>query len=280
MALPEPFSDIEHLQLVVRRYLNKQIREDFRDLFGDSDTWEPEVGTTRGAMLRALLHEDSDPIAVTNTRMMLYYFTYGAAKAMQPDIVGESLITLDQKRKYKPQITLFFSNNKQYNPNKKNTVVDGQISFRLMNETATTLTMAEVERFATRIKSAFVVPKFKWQKGRTLVSYTDWDKGYQFELLVINEVEARRIVEQVLDIQGHTPDWEKLNIKENAVPTETYPAIPGKETILGKVEDKPVKRPVEDVYFRYATLLLNGRGRAITLVDTTYTKRNPIERAA
>lgn len=41
MALPEPFSNVEHLQAVVRRYLNKQIREDFRDLFGNSDTWEP-----------------------------------------------------------------------------------------------------------------------------------------------------------------------------------------------------------------------------------------------
>ena len=57
MALPEPFSDVEHLQAVVRRYLNKQIREDFRDLF-NGDTWEPEIGTTRGSMLRALLHED------------------------------------------------------------------------------------------------------------------------------------------------------------------------------------------------------------------------------
>ena len=46
MPLPEPFSDVEHLQLVIRRYLNKQIREDFRDLFGDNENWEPEVGTT------------------------------------------------------------------------------------------------------------------------------------------------------------------------------------------------------------------------------------------
>lgn len=280
MALPPEFNDVENFQEVVRRYINKQLREDFKDLHDANGNWEPDVTTTRSKMLKALRHEDTDSLILTVGKMNLYYFTYGGAKAMQPDIVGDTLISLDQKRKYRPQLTLFFSNGRQYNPDKKNDVVDGEISFRLMNETATTITQIEVNKFAAKVKSLFAVPKFKWQKGRTLVSYTDWDKGYQLALLVTNETEAKRIIEQVLDIQTHTPDWEKLNIKENSDPTGTYPTIPGKETILGKSVDKPKKRPVEDVYFRYSTLLLSGRGRAITLVDTTFTKKNPIERGA
>lgn len=280
MPLPEPFSDIEHLQLVIRRYLNKQIKEDFRDIFGDGDTWEPEVGTTRGSMLRALLHEDSDPIHVTTARMMLYYFTYGAAKAMQPDVYGSTIISFDRQRKYKPKITLYF-NNKGYDPNKKNELIEGEISFRLMNESSTSITQTELERYATKIKNLFTSPsKFIWHKGRTMASYTDWDKGYQLQLLVTNEAEAKRIVEQVLDIQSHTPDWKFLNINENSEPAERYPVNPGNQTILGKSREKTKQRPVEDVKFRYATINIHGLGRGINLVDTTYTRANALERSA
>lgn len=279
MALPEPFNDVEHFQTVVRRYCNRQIREDFRDLFGDGDSWEPEIGTTRGSMLRALLHEDSDPIQLTIGRMMLYYFTYGKAKAMQPDIFGETIVGADRLRKYKPQIVLYF-NNKGYDPDKKNELVEGRISFRLMNESSTTISKAELQRYATKIKSLFATPKFVWHKGRELHSYTDWDKGYQLQLLVTSEIEAKRIVEQVLDIQGHTPNWTALNINTNASATEKYPANPGKQTILGEQVDKPNYRPVEDVYFRYATASIHGLGRGINLVDTTYTRGNALERVS
>jgi hypothetical protein len=280
MPLPEPFSDIEHLQLVIRRYLNKQIREDFRDIFGDGDTWEPEVGTTRGSMLRALLHEDSDPIHVTTARMMLYYFTYGAAKAMQPDIYGSTIVNFDRQVRYKPQITLYF-NNKGYNPNKKNELVEGEISFRLMNESSTTITQTELERYAAKIKTLFAgSTKFVWHKGKTIASYTEIDKGYRLKLLVTNESEAKRIIEQVLDIQSHIPDWQYLNININAEPAERFPNAPGNQTILGKVREKPKPRPVEDVIFRYATCNIHGLGRGINLVDTTFTRGNALKRAA
>lgn len=280
MPLPDPFSEVEHLQSVIRRYLNKQIREDFRDVFGESDTWTPEVGTTRGSMLQALLHKDEDPIHVTNLRMMLYYFTYGKAKAMQPDIYGSTIVSFDRKFKYKPKITLYF-NNKGYNPNRKNELVEGEISFRLMNESSTTITQTELEKYATKIKSLFASPtKFVWSKGKLMASYTDWEKGYKLQLLVTNVSEAKRIIEQVLDIQGHTPEWQKLNKNENEDPNERYPTNPGTQTILGKSREKPKYRPVENVTFRYATCNIHGIGRGINLVDTTFTRSNALQRSA
>jgi len=63
MAISEPFSDIEHLQLVVRRIKIEISEKALEILHNDAAgyEWEPQ-GTTRGAgMLRALLHEDSDP---------------------------------------------------------------------------------------------------------------------------------------------------------------------------------------------------------------------------
>lgn len=280
MPLPEPFSDIEHLQLVIRRYLNKRIREDFKDLFGDSDIWEPEVNTTRGSMLRALLHEDSDPIHVTTARMMLYYFTYGAAKALQPDIYGSTIVSVDRTRRYKPKITLYF-NNKGYNPNQKHSLVEGEISFRLMNESSTTITETQLKKYASKIKALFASPeKFIWKKGKTMATYTDWDKGYQLQLLVINEVEAKKIIEQVLDIQGHTPNWKYLNINKNSSSSERYPNKSEQQTILGKPRDGFKIRPIENVVFRYATINIHGLGRGINLVDTTFTRGNALIRVA
>jgi hypothetical protein len=278
MAIPPEFNEVELLQSTIRRYVNRQVKEDFKDLGGDN--WEPEVNTTRGAMQHVLTHKDNDSLVMSLNRLFLYYFTYGAAKAMQPDIFGSPIVTTDRPRRYHPQITLHFSN-KGYNPTQKHELVEGECSFRLMNETATTITKAELERFAIKIKSLFATPtKFVWHKGKTLISYTDWDKGYQFQLLVTNEAEAKRIVEQVLDIQGHTPEWSKLGINNNSDPNTAYPNAPGNQVILGESVEKVKRRPIENVIFRYATINIHSKGRGINLVDTTFTRANALERAA
>lgn len=277
MVLPEPFSDIEHLQLTVRRYLNKQIREDFRDLFGDSDTWEPEVGTTRGAMLRALLHEDSDPIAVTNTRMMLYYYVFGKAAAMQAPMYGMPTIAFQELFKFHPQIRLYF-----YEDN--NLVEDGyesvkaDITFRLMGERHDTITPAKAQTLANKIKNNFTLNKgFVWKKGREKWTYFDSEKGYQLRILAWNETEAKKIIEQVLDIQGHTPDWEAfLTVAKRQ---HNFTTIPGTHHLYGKTRRKVRDRPVAFVRFRYAELKVHGLFRDVTLVDMTGQRRDALVKA-
>ena len=254
MPLPEPFSDIEHLQLVIRRYLNKQIREDFRDVFGDGNTWEPEVGTTRGAMLRALLHENSDPIHVTAVRMMLYYFTYSKAEMMQAPVYGIPVTHFDSYSLYKPQIHLYFAQTSAEVEENK-TIAKGELTFRLMNETSTSISDIEVNKYAQKISANFAKPiKFVWQKGKHRFTYSDSERGYQLKLNVISETEGKRVVEQILDIQDHTPDWKYAKYIETLQPTEKYPEIPGNQTILGKTRSKPRRRPREDVKFRRASL--------------------------
>lgn len=280
MPIPADFNNNEHLQAVVRRYLNREIREAFRDLNNEDGNWEPSVGTSREQMRWALTHQDNDPMVVTSVRMMLYYFTFGAAKAMQPDIYGASIISQNRVlRANKPQITLYFDN-KPYRLNKDDDWVDGEISFRVMDRTYKTLTQADVNRFAARVKNLFATPKFVWRKGKEMASYTDWDNGYQLQLLVTGESEAKRIIEQVLNIQGHTPEWEFLNMNVNQNPGAAYPENPPNEIILGESIEGIRKRPREDVIFRYASMTVKGRGRGINLVDTTFTRANAIERIA
>lgn len=277
MTLPEPFSDIEHLQLTVRRYLNKQIREDFRDLFGDNDVWQPEVGTTRGAMLRALLHEDSDPIAVTNTRMMLYYYVFGKAAAMQTPMYGMPVITFQELFKFHPQVRLYFYEDHSLVENGFKSV-EAEVTFRLMGERHETITPAKAQVLANKIKTNFTLNKgFVWKKGHEKWSYYDDEKGYRLQVLAWNETEAKKIIEQVLDIQGHTPDWEThLTIAKKQ---RRFPTIPGTHFLFGKTRRKVRDRPVAFVRFRYAELKIHGLFNDVTLVDMTGQRRNALIKA-
>jgi|GEM_PF-664839 len=269
MTLPEPFSDIEHLQLTVRRYLNKQIREDFRDLFGSGDTWEPEIGTTRGAMLRALLHEDSDPIAVTTTRLMLYYFTYGKAQKLQTPMYGIPIAEYNEKLVFSPQIELYFSEaldevDTDFQP------LHGRIKFRLAGETNEGMTRAKAETYARKVKLNFTPNDgFRWHKGWHRANYYDKKRGYDLRLNVSDKAEGKRIVEQVLDIQSHTPNWELFGFSERDDPSGAFPTVPGTDRIYGQTRKLPRKRPRGYVRFRIADLHIYPMPRPVTLVDMT-----------
>lgn len=279
MALPEPFSDIEHLKLVTRRYLNKQIREDFRDLFGDGDTWEPEVGTTRGSMLRALLHEDSDPIQVTAVRMMLYYFTYQKAQSLQPTIIGLDKQAWEMQYHdvaYKPKVHLFFKQDTDAVPDHY-APIEAQISFRLMDESSTTLTQSNLKTLAQQIKNELTTERgYTFNKGKYLCKYTDIENGYDFQLYTLSENEGEQVVRKIIGIRNHTFDESKFKV---SIPKKTSDNVTENITILGKSTKKHRWRPTAKVRFLYAHLLIHNRPEPVCLVDRTGLKRNPIIKA-
>ena len=272
MALPSDFSPWEHLQNVVRLVHNRIVKEEFADL-GD-DSWDEDISVPRGSLRVACTMLDNDTAEMTLIRMMLFYLSLRKAQDMQAPIVGIPLLSFQETRKYKPQIMLYFQEDWQdvdhnYQP------VTGEISFRLMNQETTSITNAEVTNWANKVKTNFGTGTgFVWKKGKEFTSYTDKEKGYQLQLLVRDLAEGKKVVEQVLDLQGHTPDWSKLNHLKNEAETIAFPTIPGNQTILGKSYKKPRKRPIADVRFQYAALNLHGFPKPIILYDKTgyYTK--------
>lgn len=274
MAIPPEFNEVENLQSLIRRYVNRQVREDFQDLGGDD--WEPEVGTTRGAMRHALTHQDSDSLLMTQTRMFLYYFTYGKAQALQAPVYGIPITSYQEIRKFQPQIFLDFIEDSS-DVADGFVAVRGEISFRVMNQTSESLSNADLIVYANRIKASFAANNgFVWKKGKSMVSYIDRAKGYQLQLLCRSETEGKRVVEQILDIQNHTPDWKYLNVSENSEAALAYPTIPKNLTILGKVRKEPRRRPIADVRFTYAVIHLQGLGNGVILVDRINKYRNPL----
>lgn len=190
--------------------------------------------------------------------------------------VGETGFDTFVRRRARPKITLYFIEDLNdvadgYAP------VDGQISIRLMDHDQSSITEPIARTYANRIKTSFASGSgFVWKKGKIMCSYTDWDKGYQLQLLCRNEAEGRRVVEQVLDIQNDTPEWSFLNIKENAEPTQAFPTIPETDRAYGKLRRQPRRRPIADVRFQTGFLHVIGVPAPVILVDRSRTYPTPL----
>lgn len=265
MPLPEPFSDVEHWRRVVWREYNDEIREHFRDKFGDSNNWDAEIETTRGQMLQALLHQDSDPIQLTLGRMQLYEFVFG--KRQQIPIIFDETKRPTEDFTYKPELKLYFTQSRTEIP-KDQAPATGEITYRLINESSASLTPLEVQARANKIKTLFTQPSlFVWHKGKERFTYVDKLNGYNFKLFVTTEAEAKRIIEQVLDIENKTPDFDRLVHHDDSA---TYSNITQTKFIYGKSRKTSRRRPTENVKFRYASLKVDGIPRPIYIVDCRY----------
>ncbi|HIK27956.1 MAG: hypothetical protein N3E45_17115 [Oscillatoriaceae bacterium SKW80] len=171
-------------------------------------------------------------------------------------------------RANRPKIILKFSERKTKERLNRNRFT-GVISFRLMNEDINTLTDQKIQAYANKIRSKFATPKYPWRKGKLMVSYTDWAKGYSFQLLVVNKAEGRRLIERVLDIQGHSPEWEYMNVINTESAEKAFPDVSKTRTVLGKQVKTKVRRPNVVVEFDHACLKLADVAEPIALVDTT-----------
>ncbi|MEL7354075.1 MAG: hypothetical protein AAFN38_21815 [Cyanobacteria bacterium J06560_5] len=259
----------EQLQSTMRNYLNREVREWFQDVDFDA----LDIKTSRGALAASCRHDDNDSFLMTIGRAMLFESLirqrFESALLGGKGDTGETVFRPTVRRRLKPQLKLFFMEDIQdvadgYAP------VSGRISIRLMSHDSSSVTPAIARTYATKVKTNFSSGSgFVWRKGKDMCSYTDWDKGYQFQLLCRSESEGRRVVEQVLDIQNDSPDWSKFQHKENAEPATAYPTIPGRERIYGEIRQEPRLRPIADVRFKYASLHIEGLPTPIILVDRT-----------
>jgi hypothetical protein len=267
MPLPDNFSPAEHLQDVVMLTQNKIVRAEFNDV-GDDD-WVHDITTPRASLRVACTHVDADSVDMTLIRLWLFYGVLRKAKDFHPDIYGIPATSFQETNKMHPQVHLYFEE-KSTEVERGYSPLRSQVSFRLMNETTDTLTKADATTLANKIKTLFHAGSpFFWKRGKELASYIDQEKGYYFQLLVFSQAEAKKVIEQVLDIRGHSPNWKLLNIKQNSEPAVTYPTIPVTKVIMGKSTKQPRRRPVGTVRFTSAVLVLHGKPSPIVLYDPT-----------
>ena len=267
MPLPEGFSPVKHFNSVLLTSYNRIVRDHFKDL--DSDELDENISTPRTSLREACLVNDGDSSILINNRMMLFYFVLRAASDLQAPLYGIPVGNYDEVRKYKPQVTLYFKEDSEdveagYAP------LRTEISFRLMDETETTITNSKLLIIANKIKAEFGINNgYRFHRGKTLCSYFDAEKGYQLRIMAYSVTEAKEVIGKVLDIQNHTPDWEKLTTNENDSPSVAYPTLPPLKNILGKSQRMPRRRPVGYVRFQRASCLVWGLAKPIGLYDRT-----------
>ena len=276
MPLPDNFSAAEHLQDVILRVQNRIVRAEFKDV-GNED-WEPDKSTPRASLRVACTHEEADSIDMTILRLWLFFGILRKAQDFHPIIFGIPSTSFQETTRYYPQIHLYFEE-KYSEAETGYKQLRSQVSFRWMGETSQTLSTPDLLLISNKIKTLFsATTPFKWKRGKELYSYIDQEKGYYFQILCFNEIEAKKVIEQVLDIRGHTPTWKLLNTKRNSEPTTSYPTIPVLKTILGKQYKQPRRRPVGDVYFTHATLHIHGKPSPVVLVDPGNRYENSVVR--
>jgi hypothetical protein len=181
------------------------------------------------------------------------------------------------ERRHRPEVVLKFYR-KQNNDKKKGEIVSAlsmQIAFRLMNKGKEDFATDEyLKILAERIHSKFAKPIFKIEKGKETYTYADHEKGYQFKLDVSNQKEARRVIEQVLDIQNHKVDDDLLRVGSKRVNKASD--VPDKVTIRGKRVELPVQGKEGTVSFSHAYLNVGINVPPIELVDLTRKRKNVV----
>lgn len=260
MALPDNYDPWLHLQSQLLSTYNLQVEQNFIGVPAD------DISTALGGLRQACILQPDDNVAMTNIRMMLYYFTLQGQ--LPTPVYGIPVTEFQSHNTFLPQIKMFFLEDYNFAENtEKLPRASSEISFRLKNFTSQTINPSQALTLANSIKEFFGGGGgFTWERGTTKVTYLDATKGYDFRLLVSSESEAVRVIQQVLEIQGHSFDETLVNVHQSR---KAFPAVPSQIEVYGKsVRDKR-KRPTVTVRFRYAQLLIDGLVNSISLYDMT-----------
>ncbi|AKG21275.1 hypothetical protein [Calothrix sp. 336/3] len=272
MPLPNGFSEFEHLQDSIRREHNKAVRAYFKNQ-ADND-----ISTPKASLKHACLIKDDDSGIMMQQRQWLFEVVVGRLQSVQRPVYGIPVQEYQPDRRFKPQVKLYFLEPWDTVTHATNKVpqAEGEITFRLMNETQETISRAKAEQLARAIKQEIATPALIWEKGWFKATYQDLERGYDLRLFVKNKAEGERVVRKVLSIQNHTFDRDNFQFVEH---DRTYSTNPGTHRVYGRQVNKPIRRRRVDVRFRYAQLLIWGQHHPVNLVAFGSTRlRSVIER--
>ncbi|MCU0534231.1 MAG: hypothetical protein MUD14_10090 [Hydrococcus sp. Prado102] len=261
----------------LRDAYNKEVKRWFRDV---GDTEIPDFTTGRGAVMAACLIAAGDSQNMAILKMETFR-TVVQRTHLRPHVYGIPTHDLQNEVKFQPQIILHFLQDTNRNYDSTKDPITGRISFRVTDETYKTINKAKILSLANAVKREFMTNNgYVWSKGRKMATYQHWEKGYRLQLLYFSETEVKTLIRKVLSIQDDTVQERYLNLSKNSDELTAFPGVPETETILGKVEKLPQRRPVVDVRFTHAELHVWGRHEPIILCDRTYRYRSSLVSAA
>ncbi len=248
---------------------NAEVYRHFRDL-------DDVPNANRTNLRNSLLIQANE--SRTSAMFKIQYFRDFVQKVhTKPVIIGIEKDELDMQLsvEYKPHVILHFRQDLTAVPDGF-TPLRVRISFRLTNESATTLTQANLNTLATQIKNEVALNGgYTFDKGKIHFKYTDKENGYDFWSFVLNEAEGEQVARKILSIRGHV--FDSNNFRANT-PNKDSLNNPGNILILGETAKKARWRPTGRVRFQYADLMIRNKMEPICLVDRSWIRSKVIER--
>lgn len=269
----DAFNSWEQLQDVVMWVHNRRVVREFRDVAPEDQTWIAQLNTPRQRMRLACTIRDDDSAQMVLIRMWLFYVICNQASDFHPPLYTMPTDRYQQDVRFAPQVTLYFREDldeveQGYAP------IDAEISFRIKNETYDSFTPAKATTLANKIMTEFGTGNgYRWRKGRVKLSYRRKEQGYQFSVNAFNEAEGIQVINKVLSLQNDRLDRNFLTVSELG---QAPAIVPRTELIYGETRRQPRRRPVGNVRFRYAEVHIWGVKNAVTLVDLSGRRRNPV----
>ena len=248
----------------LRRTYNKEVYEYFKDLPPEID---PDNKTGRSTTFAVCLigSNDSQGIAAQKQENFRRLKEKAGLIDYLPAHDYERLPGLSFRGI--PQIQLWFrekysvakANNRAKNP------AEARIGFRLVN--ADWASEAPAKAMALKIRDKFAKPIYQIEAGELKVTYYDNSKGYDFRLLVQNVEESKQVIESVMDLNGHSPNWKLLKIHTSDA--GAFSETPQKVRVLGQTITILTERPKTTLYFSYSIAKVPPQIKEVYLVDTS-----------
>lgn len=231
--------DVEFFQSFVRRYINRTIRNHFSDI-SSVDESNLNVDVPRQAAKKLCLHKDTDTMTLTIGRLLFWWIeTRGL---LDEFIYGIPSTHFETTNTYYPQVKLHFKEDRYESSTNNRRPIRSEVSFRWRE---LDFSESNIRELANKIHNDFARPVFSFDRGRELWSYADKSLGYYFQLKVQNEAEAKKVIEQAINIQDEgIPNWEKyLRYHEDKQNYDVQETV----RVMGETVRKPKKRPVGKV---------------------------------
>lgn len=191
-------------------------------------------------------------------------------------IYGEPSTEFQVRRKFKPQVELFFKEDEAdvvagYQP------VEGKITFRIMGEETNTISEANLATLGRKVKEVFAANNgYIWRKGKELYSYYDPERGYGLKILARSEQNSKDLIAKVLSIQGHSLVLKNMQLSKNQDELAKFPYEPPKQLIFGELVKVPRYRPNVEVRFQYAAAHIHGLPNAKLLYSRVNKRRQAL----
>jgi len=254
--------NFENLRDFLRKTYNPEVTEWFQDV-GSAAL---DNSTARKQAKKACFIEKTDTQNMALLKAMTFRYVVQQVH-LRPDVYGLTSIPYQESVTFRPQVHLFFTQDTGEAPSGRRRM-EGQISFRLVNETSSTINQVKANALAKKIEKELATPNnFIWKKGKIKLIYQEPEFGLNLSILALTKAEGIEVIKKVVNIVDSDYKPDLLRVSEPEKESKTNPS----ETKLVYGKKRKVKRwrPKGNVKFRYALLTVDGMQNKIALVDTT-----------